>query len=109
VLRETVRKLFPQPLVQVEGSAEVDLVVNRQAGRLLVHLVNTAGPHRDEKRPIFESVPEVGPLSVTVRCESRPAKVTLEPGAQPLAYEHRNGTLTFQIAQLDLYRIVVIE
>ena len=64
-LAELAAELFPEPLVQVTGSADVDVVVNRIGGKLAVNLVNTSGPHRTE--PIIESISPVGPLRVVIR------------------------------------------
>jgi hypothetical protein len=93
-LNGLVRQLFPKPLVQVEGSSDVDVSVNRSGGRLAVNLVNTAGPHADRKTPVFETIPLVGPLEITIRLAKAPEHVTVEPGGQPLTFEPRIGRPT---------------
>ncbi len=59
-LNDLARRLFPDPMVEVTGSSDVDVCVARNHGKLLVNLVNTAGPHRTKS--ILESIPAVGPL-----------------------------------------------
>ena len=54
-LNDLVRQLFPDPLVEVAGSSDVDLSVNRIGGRLAVNLVNTAGPHATSSDPGLDS------------------------------------------------------
>jgi len=54
-LNSLVRQVFPKPLVEVTGSAAVDVVVNRVNGELAVNLVNTAGPHADKQVPVSVS------------------------------------------------------
>ena len=108
-LNELVRELFPEPIVEVKGSSDVDVVVNRLGRKLEVNLVNTSGPHTDTKDPIFESVAPIGPLSVAVRLANRPHKVTLEPGARPLAFDYRSGQIHVTLPGVDIHDIIVVE
>jgi len=52
----------------------------RLDGRLIVHLVNTAGPHANAKVHLFDEIPAVGPLTVTIRTarpRDRPERISL--------------------------------
>ena len=102
-----VRELFPEPMVQVQGSNDVDVTVARNQGKLLVHLVNTAGPHQTE--PTFSSIPPIGPLTVTIRTSVRPAAVTLQPANQPLAFEFSSGQVRVTVPKVEIHQIVVVE
>jgi hypothetical protein len=104
-----VRQLFPTPLVEVKGSSDVDVSVNRIGGKLAVNLVNTSGPHADKKTPVFESIPPVGPLEIAIRSAKAPERVTLEPGGQPLAFEYRDGEARMTLPKLEIHSIVVVD
>ncbi len=106
-LNDLVRQLFPKPLVEVRGSPDVDVVVNRQGGKLAVNLVNTAGPHQRE--PILDSIPPVGPLDVTIRQTAKPARVMLEPAGTPLSFEHRDGEIHLVVPRVDIHEVIVVE
>jgi len=106
-LNDLVRQLFPAPLVEVAGSSDVDVCVARNHGKLLVNLVNTAGPHRTQS--ILDSIPPVGPLTVTIRQPAKPAKVTLEPAGQPLAFEYRDGLLRLTVPQVAIHEVVSVQ
>lgn len=106
-LNDLVRDLFPRPMVEVKGSGDVDVSVVRNQGKLLVNLVNTAGPHQTV--PILESIPTVGPLDVTIRLPAKPAAVTLEPGARPVAFDFRDGQVHLAIPKLEIHDIVVVQ
>lgn len=108
-LNDAVRQLFPKPLVQVQGSSDVDVVANRMAGKLAIHLVNTAGPHADKQTPVFDSIPPVGPLQMTIRHEKKPARVTLQPGGEPLAHRFADGLISVTIPPVAIHSIVVVE
>ena len=75
-LNELVRKLFPSPLVEVEGSADVNVTVNGHRGKLAINLVNSSGPHWDTAKPLMDAIPAIGPLEITIRREKKPAHDT---------------------------------
>ena len=108
-LDDLARELFPRPLVEVKGSHDVDVAVNRLGGRLTVNLVNTAGPHADVEDPIHSSIPAVGPLEVTIRAEKTPTRLTLEPGGQALEFEARGGEVRLTLPRLEVHSVVVVD
>jgi hypothetical protein len=106
-LNDLVRQLFPKPMVEVKGSADVDVVVNRLGGTLAVNLVNTAGPHRQE--PILDAIPPVGPLEVTIRQAVKPTKIRREPAGVSLPFEHRDGEIHLVVPRVDIHEVIVVE
>lgn len=106
-LNDLAGELFPDPMVVVKGSHDVDVVVNRIDGKLAVNLVNTAGPHRTE--PILDVIPPIGPLDVTIRQAAKPTKVSLEPAGIALPFEHRDGEIHVAIPRVDIHEVVVVE
>jgi len=106
-LNELARRIFPNPLVEVKGSADVDVAVGRLGGRLIVNLVNTAGPHAEE--PILDVIPPVGALEITIRTEKKPSRITLEPGDEPLSFEFRSGAAQLTLLRLDIHSVIVVE
>ncbi len=106
-LNDLVRELFPKPMVEVKGSADVDVVLNRSQGRLAINLVNTSGPHRTE--PIIDSIAPVGPLSVTIRPPTKPKKITLQPAGQALAYSYGKGEVRLEVPRVDIHEVIVVE
>jgi hypothetical protein len=105
-LNDLVRELFPNPMVEVTGTHDVDVVLARQRGQLLVNLVNTSGPHRTE--PILDAIPPIGPLKVAIRQANKPSKVTLEPSGTTLAFQHRDGILRVEVPQVAIHEAVVV-
>ena len=101
------RELFPKPMVEVSGSHDVDVSLARNHGKLLVHLVNTSGPHASE--PFIDAIAPVGPLKVTLRATGRPKSITLEPGGHPLEFTHADGETRFTVGEVPVHSIVVVE
>ncbi len=107
-LNDLVRQLFPNPMVKVKGSRDVDVMVNTMGEKLAINLVNTGGPHESE--PIIDSIAPVGPLEITIRSDKRrPSKVTLEPGARPLAFAYAAGDIQVTVPKVDIHEILVVE
>jgi hypothetical protein len=108
-LNDLVHQLFPNPSVVVEGCSDVDVCVNRLQGKLAINLVNTSGPHWDTAKPLIDAIAPVGPLTMTLQAERRPATVRLEPGGEPLAFEYQNGAVRLAVPRVDIHRVVVAE
>lgn len=105
-LDDMARRMFPEPMVRVEGPGSVDVSVARKGGKLLVNLVNTSGPHRTEA--VIESIPPVGELRVTIRQPARPASVRLEPSGQAPAFEYRDGKVTVTVPGVAIHEAIVL-
>jgi hypothetical protein len=108
-LNDLTRQLFPKPMVEVKGSPDVDVSVNRLHGKLAVNLVNTSGQHWNQEKPLFDSIAPVGPLEIAIRATAKPAKITLQPEDQPLAFDYRDGLARLTVPRLEIHSIVLVE
>jgi hypothetical protein len=105
-VNDLARELFPKPMVEVRGSTDVDVTLARNQGQLLVNLVNTGGPH--QTAGIIEAIPPVGPLAVTIRQPTMPAKVILEPGGKSLPFDYRADEIQLTLPRLEIHNIIVV-
>jgi hypothetical protein len=103
-----VKELFPEPMVEVAGSSFVDLAVNRMGGKLAINLVNTAGPHDSSQTCVFDEIPAVGPLTVTVRGANKSRMIRLFPGGEEMTYTIRGDELIIQVPLLRIHSIIEI-
>jgi hypothetical protein len=108
-LNDLARQLFPQPMVEVKGSPDVDVSVNRLRGQLAINLVNTSGAHWDTKKPLIDSIDQVGPLEISFQSAAKPAKITLQPEGRQLPFEYREGVARLTVPRLEIYSVIVIE
>jgi hypothetical protein len=104
-----VNELFPDALVTVHGSQYVDLAVNRINGKLAVNLINTAGPHDNDHVYVYDQIPPVGPLTVVIKMEEKPERLTLEPYGEEPDWEYSDGVLRVTIPGLDFYQILLVD
>jgi hypothetical protein len=103
-----LKKLFPNPLAVVAGSHDVDVSIMRtRKGKLAIHLVNTSGPHRGAV--LIPSIEPVGPLSVTIRSETKPKSVVLEPEGRSCNFRYENGEIHASIDTVKLHEIIVVD
>ena len=106
-MNDLVCILFPSPLVEVAGSHEVDVAINRSAGRLAVNLVNTGGPHANPNIFTFDEIPPLGPLNILIRHPKKPSRVTLEPESKELDYAYQDGEIRLALPRLDIHEVIV--
>ena len=104
-----VREIFPNPLVTVYGSHNVDVTLNRKKNALVLNLVNTAGPHDNEKVMAFDEISPVGPLKIDLKLPTKPGKVMLQPENIALAYTWAEGTLHCTLPLLEIHEMIVVE
>jgi len=94
-------------MVEIAGSRDVDVCVARKHGKLLVNLVNVSGPHATQS--IIETIPSIGPLTVTIRYRKKPTKVMLEPAGQSLPFDYRDGKIHLTVPQVEIHEVIVVE
>ncbi len=109
LLEAMVRNLFPEPMVEVSGSSQVEVAINRKDGKLAINLINTSGPHANGNVRVFDEVPPLGLLALAIHTGGPPRSVTLEPGGRPLNYDYSQGTIRLTLPQLEIHNVIVVE
>ncbi len=100
---------FPDPIVRVAGSNEIDVSSRTLNGKVTIHLVNTSGPHANPPAEGVTEIPPVGPLTVAIRLDEAPKSISQEPEGKPLAVAWDDGRATVMLSELKLYSILVVE
>jgi hypothetical protein len=108
-LHGLVRTLFPKPLATVTGSHQVDVTINRIDRGLVVNLVNTSGPHADQKTHVFDEVPPIGPLEIRIGAEARPGKVSAVPSGTALRWRFDDGQVVVDLPRLEIHQAILVE
>jgi len=109
-LGSLVAQLVPDPLVTVTGSHTVDVMVQRHSsGALAINLVNTAGPHADKNIYVFDEIPVVGPLTITIRCLQAPQAIVEQPGGRPLPFAYTAGVATLTLSRLEIHTVLMVK
>ncbi|MFZ1292303.1 MAG: hypothetical protein WAR79_19570 [Melioribacteraceae bacterium] len=104
-----VRKLFPNPKVEIKGNENVVLTVNQLENKLAINMINLSGPHANTRIARYDSIPSIDSLEVKIKMDNRPTKVTLQPENISLRYSFQNGELKTTVDKIDIHSIIVIE
>ncbi|MDR2848663.1 MAG: hypothetical protein LBV39_06110 [Bacteroidales bacterium] len=107
MVNATVKKLFPHQLVEVSGSPWVDVSVSKTNGKTTIHLVNTSGNHKDAG--IIENITPTAPLTLAIRCDVKPSRITLQPYGKNLEFIYNKGKAEVKIPPVAIYDILIIE
>jgi hypothetical protein len=106
LLASLTKRLFPKPLVTVTGTHELDLVVMKKNGKLLVNLLNTSGPHDNKGCYTFDEVTPLGPLTIEIQAPQKPKSIRLQPEGRPLAFQWNKGKTTVTLPRLELHSVL---
>lgn len=100
---------IPEPKVSVSGTRYVETVLRKKDGKLLVNLINTAASHADPTVFDFDEIPPVGPVTVKIRADKKPSKITLMPVNKELEFAYENGVAEVTVEKIEIYDIIVVE
>lgn len=101
------RTLFPEPIVQVQGTPQVDISVSKLNDKLTVHLVNTSGDH--QHLSYIEDIRPVERLQLSIKTDQKPSKITLQPQGKVCAFTYRDGKVQVEVESVPIYEILVVE
>jgi hypothetical protein len=106
-----MREAFPQPAVEADAPATVDLALRRtRDGRLSVHFLNLAMVQRGETDfPPLDPYPAVGPFALRLHTPQKPVAVRWEPEGREVQWAWHDGILTATVPGLQIHGALVVE
>ncbi len=107
-LTALVRRLFPEPIVELLTPADVDIILRRHDGALAINLINTSGI--DAHAYTYDRLPPTPELKLRVR---QPATITaarLQPADidLPVAPAPDDDGMVVTVPALDIHGVVVM-
>jgi hypothetical protein len=108
-LDSLVQEIQPGLLTEVKGSHWVDVTLNKLGNSTILNLVNAAGPHDNDKVLVFDEIPVLGPLRISIRYPAKPKSVMLQPENRALNYTYENGMIQCTVTSLEIQEMVVVE
>jgi hypothetical protein len=107
-LSEIISELYRDPLVRVSGSQLVHVALNRLNGKTYVNLINVAGEHTNQTAIGYDQVPALENLEVSIRTETKPSAIMLQPEGKKLKFSYKDGISTVKVGRLALHSILEI-
>ena len=97
-------------LVALEAPPRLELILRRKDGKLLVNLINRgAGEQLSPRRVVVEELPPVEHVTVRVRREERPRRISVVPIDRPVEWTYEDGLVTARLPRVDVHSVMVIE
>ncbi len=103
-----IRTIFPEPLVEVDGSHLIHLSVNTLNEKMYVNLVNVAGEHTNSSAIAYDEIPALKNIEVRIRTSEEPKKLFLQPGKHGLEFSYQNGVSKILIPELEIHSIIEV-
>jgi len=108
LLKSLVERMDSKLISTVEGSSNVHQVISKKNNKMYIHLINTSGPHDNPNVMVYDEVPPLQDLTISISLPHVPTEVTLQPENVSLPFKYENGKAVIQLARLDIHSIVEI-
>ena len=95
--------------VSVEGSDYADLTLMEKDGHIMANVINRTGEHSATGVRTFREIPPIGPLTLRVRTDKKPKRVTLRPEGIPLTEIPSDDGYAYRIDRISIHSIADIE
>lgn len=108
---EVFHAVAGKQMVELEAPPYIDMTIRKKENKLIVHLLNrgTTFPLSQSNGGGVEGIPPVGPISMHIELQNKPARVSLAPDPEGLQWEWKNNILEVKISSLKIHNAVVIE
>ncbi|HWV35549.1 MAG TPA: hypothetical protein VNZ55_07950, partial [Thermomicrobiales bacterium] len=95
--------------VTVDGPPALEVVTRTQGDQLAINLINRgAGETLSPRRVMFEDLPPITNVRLSIQRNEAPSSVRLEPSADPVPWTYNNGELKITVPAVRIHDIVVV-
>lgn len=109
LVRNSIERLMPDPLLKVEAPSTAEVTLTEQPGRKIVHLLHYPAERRGIDLDIVEDVIPLFATPVALKLSDRPRQVYLAPELQPLQVKYESGYATVIVPKVNGHAMVVFE
>lgn len=108
-LGRIMARLFPRPLVSVEGPPCIDVSLKAKDGKLLVHLVNTNGMAIAPYHAARDHIPPIRNVKVTVQLDHQPTSFRWAYGGRTTQSDYEHPRLQVILDELAIHDALIVE
>ena len=109
LIKSLIGTMEPELLTSVEGSSNIHQVISKKNDNLYIHLINTSGAHDNPNVMVYDEVPPIRDLKITVQLPEAPTTIKLQPENMALPFHYENGNAVIQLPQLNIHSIIEIQ
>ena len=106
LIKNILSKLYT-PIAKIESvCGTLELVALKKEDRLMLQLINVNGNHSNPREITEDMIPPVLDARISVKVDSLPEKLLLQPENRVLDYEYKDGRIYFSVDRIDIHSIV---
>lgn len=109
ILGNCMDLLLPDPLVRDGGPAHLEATAVRREGTTVVHLISFLPSRQADNLDIVHDPFPLVDVPVSVRLDTAPDRVTLQPAGLELPFEYADGYARTRVTVLDGHAMLVFE
>lgn len=104
-LRQAVSAIY-KPDLELKAPPVIEATLRRKDGVTLLHLLNTSQMQVAADYGTVDHIPPAGPVTILLRLDRRPARVTVEPGGRVLSGAWANGLWLGALDRVEIHTVV---
>jgi hypothetical protein len=109
LIGDLMQRLFPTPLIEIEGTHLVHVNAAENNGNRYYHLINNGGEHNNSYVFAFDEIPPLGPFQVRIRHAKRPKAIVMVPENQEIPFTYNDGIISLTVPQLVIHSALRID
>lgn len=107
---ELAGRLLPDPEIRAKVPTCVDVVLRRRGGTRFVHFINRiSGIPNQPNNGVVDEIPRVGPLSVRMRLDAPPKRVSWEFDDGEASWTWEDGVLEATVPSVWIHGVLAVE
>ena len=108
LINQLIERLIPDAALKVKGSEQIHVVLGKKKGNMLVHLINSSGPHFNRNVLAYNELLPTPPLTVNLKVEEKPKAVKLQPMDKQLDFKYNNNSIELLIPPVEIHSIIEV-
>ncbi len=110
LIKQLADRLHVPWRVTVSAPPSLEVILRRRGDQLLVHLLNRgAGEMLGPNRVVVEELPPISDVSVQVRTDRTPTRISQTPDDDPIEYSILDGVVRAKIGKVRIHTVLAIE
>ncbi len=108
LLRQMLKALVPEPLLEVQSDSLIEVVLAEQARRINIHLINRDGERKFGVFSVTRIIRPTGDIEISFRSDRKPTAVVRTPELEDLPFSHDGRFVRCRISGVRVHNCVQI-
>jgi len=109
-IAELIHRMNVPWMIEVNASPRLEIILRQKGNRRMVNILNRgAGETFSPRRVMLEELPFIEDISIRIRCEVKPAKITAPFEPTDIQWEWHDGWTSIWVEKLHIHNTIIIE